>query len=77
MRSRGMGAMNLQRVVSEADKLCLPVYLEGSKTGLPLYERWGFKSLRVLPFDSTLYGSAEYIDHTVMRRPAKESNGEA
>ena len=66
--------MHLRWGADQADRLGLPTFLEGSKTGQPLYERCGFEPLSLWPFDSTLYGSPENIEHTVMRRPPKAVN---
>jgi GNAT superfamily N-acetyltransferase len=54
---RGAGALHLQWGIEEAAKLGLPMYLEGSTFGRPLYERFGFKIYKVVTFDLAKYGA--------------------
>jgi GNAT superfamily N-acetyltransferase len=45
----GLGSAVLDAVVAAADKQRMPLYLEAAHDGLvPLYERYGFKSLEKL-----------------------------
>ncbi|KAK4995998.1 hypothetical protein LTR66_004291 [Elasticomyces elasticus] len=66
---RGAGALHLKWGLGLADELGLPAYLEGSEMGQPLYRRWGFEPLKVLPFDTTKYGGSRRQDHMCMLRP--------
>ncbi|KAK0315740.1 hypothetical protein LTR01_001040 [Friedmanniomyces endolithicus] len=54
---RGVGAMHLRWGFEQAEKLGLPVYLESSPIGRPLYERNGFEIKGWLPFDGREYGA--------------------
>ena len=58
--------------LGEADKVGLPVYLEASRVGEPLYSRYGFERGRRVPFDSLKYGGEKAVEHVIMIRPARE-----
>ncbi|KAK5753018.1 hypothetical protein LTS12_016894 [Elasticomyces elasticus] len=66
---RGVGAMQLRWGFEHAEKLGLPVYLESSPIGRPLYAREGFEALGVLPFDARKFGFEKELQHTLMLRP--------
>ena len=68
---RGVGAMHLKWGFDEADALGVPVYLESSPTGKPLYTRMGFDVLRWLPVDARDHGSGKELPHALMLRPAR------
>ncbi|TKA73770.1 hypothetical protein B0A55_07119 [Friedmanniomyces simplex] len=68
---RGVGAMHLRWGFEQAEKLGLPVYLESSPIGRPLYERNGFETKGWLPFDARKFGGEKELRHTLMLRPAK------
>ncbi|KAK5701466.1 hypothetical protein LTR97_004280 [Elasticomyces elasticus] len=68
---RGVGAMQLRWGFEQAEKLGLPVYLESSPIGKPLYAREGFEALGVLPFDARKFGFEKELQHTLMLRPVK------
>ncbi|KAK4889620.1 hypothetical protein LTR27_011604 [Elasticomyces elasticus] len=68
---RGVGAMQLRWGFEHAEKLGLPVYLESSPIGRPLYAREGFEALGVLPFDARKFGFEKELQHTLMLRPVK------
>ncbi|KAK0263362.1 hypothetical protein LTS09_002554 [Friedmanniomyces endolithicus] len=68
---RGVGAMHLRWGFEQAEKLGLPVYLESSPMGRPLYARNGFEIKGWLPFDARKYGSEKELPHALMLRPAK------
>jgi len=72
---RGAGAMHLAWGTEEADRLGLDAYLESSAAGRRLYEKFGFKEVEMLGFDSRKWGSEERIDHAVMLRPKREEKG--
>ncbi|KAK5709368.1 hypothetical protein LTR17_019822 [Elasticomyces elasticus] len=65
---RGVGAMQLRWGFEHAEKLGLPVYLESSPIGRPLYAREGFEALGVLPFDARKFGFEKELQHTLMLR---------
>jgi GNAT superfamily N-acetyltransferase len=68
---RGIGAKHLNWGFEQADKLGLPVWLEGSPMGTPLYTRTGFETVGWLDFDAREWGSKEEIHHALMLKPAK------
>lgn len=72
---RGVGKLHLDWGLSEADRLGLPVYLEGSLMGQPLYARCGFENVMPFPFDETKFGAKTSMAHMCMLRPAKTTSG--
>ncbi|KAK4541566.1 hypothetical protein LTR36_007863 [Oleoguttula mirabilis] len=68
---RGVGAMQLKWGFEKADELGLPVYLESSPMGRPLYARMGFETVGWLPMDAKAWGAQKDIPHALMLRPAK------
>ncbi|EME45098.1 hypothetical protein DOTSEDRAFT_70971 [Dothistroma septosporum NZE10] len=70
---RGVGAMSLAWGTKKADELGLPMYLEGSPKGVGLYKKWGFEVVAKLPWDATVHGYHEPLEHVAMLRPAKKS----
>lgn len=67
---RGVGKMHLDWGIEEAGKLGLPVYLESSPMGRPLYERVGFETVGWLDFDAKQWGLDHDLPHALMLRPA-------
>ncbi|EON65809.1 hypothetical protein W97_05048 [Coniosporium apollinis CBS 100218] len=67
---RGAGAALLRWGIERADQDGLPVYLEASEMGKPLYARWGFEEIKETVFDLTKYGGEGVERNTVMVRPA-------
>lgn len=57
---RGIGTMLLKHILEKADRLRLPVYLDSGVSGKPLYERFGFQVVRVMPLNALDYGG-EFI----------------
>jgi GNAT superfamily N-acetyltransferase len=62
---RGAGTLLIQWGAHEMDRLGLVGYLEGSAAGRPLYERFGFKGVRELEWDSRPYGGTAIDTHVV------------
>ena len=73
-RRRGIGAMHLQWGSKKADELGLPLYLESSAMGRPLYERMGFEFVGHIPFDARKWGSSEDLPLICMKRPPRTSS---
>ncbi|TKA25809.1 hypothetical protein B0A50_05564 [Salinomyces thailandicus] len=67
---RGVGAMQLEWGVAEARRLGVPVYLESSPMGRPLYERFGFETVGWLELDAREWGLDHDLPHALMLRPA-------
>ena len=51
---RGAATMLMDELVAEADALGLEMYCEATKTGRPLYEKYGFVTVKTLVFDLSL-----------------------
>ena len=66
---RGIGAMHLQWGLQKADEMRLPLYLEASPMGKPLYQKMGFEEVCPIPFDARQWGSSVDMAHTCMLRP--------
>jgi len=69
---RGAGAMHLNWGLEEAKKLGLPVYLESSPMGRPLYARMGFETVGWLDFDAKEWGLDHDLPHALMLRPGEK-----
>lgn len=61
---RGVGSKSLEWGLGEADRLGVVAYLEASRIGRPLYEKWGFEPVSNFDFDGI-------APHTVMVRPVQ------
>lgn len=46
----------MSELVAEADALGLEIYCEATRTGKPLYEKYGFVAVKALRFDPADYG---------------------
>ncbi|GAB7355417.1 hypothetical protein MBLNU459_g5933t1 [Dothideomycetes sp. NU459] len=68
---KGVGATAMAWGVAEAEKLGLPIYLESSKEGYGLYEKFGFKTVGIFPFDAGQFGHKGNATHYCMVRPAR------
>jgi len=64
--------MHLNWGFEEAKKLGLPVYLESSPMGRPLYARMGFETVGWLDFDAKEWGLDHDLPHALMLRPAEK-----
>lgn len=53
---RGAASALMTELVAEADALDLEIYCEATKTGRPLYEKYGFVAVETLRFDPSEYG---------------------
>ena len=68
---RGIGATHLRWGSEQADEMGLPLYLEASPKGRPLYERYGYEKVADLPLDVRAHGHPKDLPHACMLRPAK------
>ena len=73
---RGIGSTHLSWGSEKADELSLPMFLEASPMGRPLYERHGYRAVADVPLDMRNFGHEEELPHVCMLRPAK-GEGEA
>jgi predicted N-acetyltransferase YhbS len=64
-QKRGAGRKLIQWGLDKADDLELPLYLEGSLSGVRLYRSVGFEAVGEIHFDSTKYGGDKPDVHTV------------
>jgi ribosomal protein S18 acetylase RimI-like enzyme len=76
-RHRGAATTLLLDINAEADALGLEVYCEATRSGMPLYERYGFISVGTLAFDPAKYGIADLGTErqTIMVRGALGRDG--
>lgn len=58
--------------IEQADKEKLPIYLEASTEGRPLYTRLGFKEVHEHTFNLSDYGGKGIEVNAVMIRPVPE-----
>ncbi|EMC91180.1 hypothetical protein BAUCODRAFT_152467 [Baudoinia panamericana UAMH 10762] len=72
---RGVGAMHLEWGFEQANKLGLPVWLEASPIGRPLYARMGFDTVGWLPFDFTRFKNGKDLPHALMLRQPERTKG--
>lgn len=55
-QQRGAATALMSELVAEADALGLEIYCEATRTGKPLYEKYGFVAVKALRFDPADYG---------------------
>ncbi|KAL4811992.1 acyl-CoA N-acyltransferase [Aspergillus spinulosporus] len=70
-QGNGVGSALLQWGLDEANRLGLMIYLEATEEGRPLYERFGFESVKVVEFDASAFGSVVKQQYTFMLRQPK------
>ena len=71
---KGAGSLLLNWATERADGAGLPIYLESSAMGRPLYEKFGFETLQVIETDLEKYGGRGKDKRWLMlRRP--QNNG--
>jgi len=73
---RGAATSLMTELVDEADALGLEIYCEATKTGRPMYEKYGFVPVKTLRFDPADYGvlGLGVEVQTVMVRGVKAMN---
>jgi GNAT superfamily N-acetyltransferase len=54
---RGIASALLKWGLEESDRLGLPIYLEATEEGMPVYERYGFETVKAVEFDGRPYGA--------------------
>lgn len=55
----GIGSLLMNAGIKKADNLNLECWLEGSNMGKPLYEKFGFRSLFKIAFDTEVSGASD------------------
>ncbi|KAL2852065.1 hypothetical protein BJY01DRAFT_100466 [Aspergillus pseudoustus] len=68
---RGIASNLLKWGFEESERLQLPIYLEATEEGRPVYERLGFETLEAQPFDARPFGLQEKVEYAFMIRPVK------
>lgn len=73
---QGAASKLMDELMAEADGLGVEVYCEATKTGRPLYEKYGFVAVKNLDFATAEYGVDLGIEQqTVMVRGALGKDG--
>ncbi|KAK8222754.1 acyl-CoA N-acyltransferase [Phyllosticta capitalensis] len=67
-QGRGAGKLLLQWGLERADAAGLPVYIEATPAGFPVYRKLGFEPLETHTFDLAKYGLEGTDTHTIMMR---------
>jgi GNAT superfamily N-acetyltransferase len=62
---RGIASDLLKWGFEKSEELGLPIYLEATAEGRPVYERYGFETVKVQGFDARLYGVDEQVEYAV------------
>ncbi|KAL2783854.1 hypothetical protein BJX66DRAFT_110874 [Aspergillus keveii] len=60
---RGIASDLLKWGFEKSEELGLPLYLEATAEGRPVYERYGFETVKVQGFDARLYGVDEQVEY--------------
>ena len=68
---RGAGGLLLKTMTEEADKLGVPVHLEATPEGEPLYVKWGFERTQLVVTDFSKWGGPAHHEYSVMVRQPK------
>ena len=68
---RGVGSLLVKHGLERADRLGLPVYLDSTASGKPLYERLGFEVTGEFPLNCLDYGGRSDGRHWCMLRPVQ------
>ncbi|OQO01009.1 hypothetical protein B0A48_13252 [Cryoendolithus antarcticus] len=73
---RGAATMLMKELIAEADALGLEMYCEATRTGKPLYEKYGFVAVKTLTFDPAAYAGSGLVEtQWVMVRGALGKDG--
>ncbi|KAJ0418757.1 hypothetical protein BJY00DRAFT_175716 [Aspergillus carlsbadensis] len=67
---QGIASDLLRWGFEKSTQLGLPIYLEATAEGRPVYERYGFETVRVQAFDARPFGVEEVVEYAFMIRPA-------
>ncbi|KAL3443400.1 hypothetical protein BJX65DRAFT_199540 [Aspergillus insuetus] len=71
---RGIASDLLKWGFEKSEQLGLPIYLEATAEGRPVYERYGFETVKVQGFDARPYGVDEEVEYAFMIRPAPKKD---
>ncbi|KAL4780615.1 acyl-CoA N-acyltransferase [Aspergillus varians] len=72
-QGKGIGKELMKWGLEEAERLGLPLYLESTSAGRPLYEKIGFEPLKEATFDAREFGADVVAQVTFMMKPPKAS----
>ena len=67
-QGKGVGSMLLQWGTERADGAGLEIYLESTKEGKPLYEKFGFETVHIKEQELEKYGGRGKDKHWIMVR---------
>lgn len=71
-QNQGAATILLSSLIAEADTLGIDIYCEATKSGRPLYEKFGFVALEMLHFDPKEFGVEDLgieIQTAMLRKP--------
>ncbi|KAF4976916.1 hypothetical protein FZEAL_6492 [Fusarium zealandicum] len=66
---RGAASLLMDWGLREADRLGIPSFLEASAEGRPLYEKFGFREVKRLTIDLSVWGGPSELSFPLMLRP--------
>ncbi|KAM3075790.1 hypothetical protein ACMFMG_007917 [Clarireedia jacksonii] len=69
-QGKGIGTLLLQEGLRQADELGVPVWLEASEKGRPLYRKLGFNDVKTIKIDLAEWGGVGIDEHVCMLREA-------
>jgi GNAT superfamily N-acetyltransferase len=67
-QGKGVGTLLLQEGLRQADELGVPVWLEASEKGRPLYRKFGFNDFKTIEIDLAEWGGEGIDRHVCMLR---------
>ncbi|PQE22350.1 hypothetical protein CJF32_00009343 [Rutstroemia sp. NJR-2017a WRK4] len=67
-QGKGIGTRLLQEGLRQADELGLPVWVEASEKGRPLYRKFGFNDFKTIEIDLAEWGGEGIDKHVCMLR---------
>ncbi|EAS33305.3 uncharacterized protein CIMG_04329 [Coccidioides immitis RS] len=76
-QGRGVGSALLKDGLAVADKYNIPVWLEASPRGYPVYKKFGFQDVEHFDLDLSKYGGSTVSRTVGMLRPSKGATSSA
>ncbi|KAF2089723.1 acyl-CoA N-acyltransferase [Saccharata proteae CBS 121410] len=69
---KGIGAQMLQWGIDQSERDGLPIYLEATPAGEPLYRKMGFETVAIIDCAYFLPKGVSYVVHVMLRKPRGE-----